>query len=80
MATVTFDTLELAEKLKEAGFAADQAEAVIRVLAKAQDELVTKRDLQLQLAPIKTDLAILKLMLGVSVAGIVALVLRAFAF
>ena len=39
MATVTFDTLELMEKLKAAGFGQEQAEAVVRAISEAQDEL-----------------------------------------
>lgn len=42
MATVTFDTLELVSKLKAAGFPLEQAEAVIRVIADAQEDLVKK--------------------------------------
>ena len=30
MATITFDSLKLSDKLKTAGFTADQAEAVVR--------------------------------------------------
>lgn len=71
MATVTFDTLELVDRLKAAGFQAAQAEEVIRVIAKAQDELVTKRDLQLELAPLKWGMAI-------TVGSVVTLVLKSF--
>jgi len=39
MATVTFDTLELVDKLKTAGFAPEQAEAVVRAIGTAQDDL-----------------------------------------
>jgi hypothetical protein len=41
MATLTFDTLELVDKLKSAGFVQEQAEAVVRVIADAQQDLVT---------------------------------------
>ncbi|MBF0612929.1 MAG: hypothetical protein G8345_10470 [Magnetococcales bacterium] len=54
MTTVTFDTLELADRL-----------------AKSHEELVTKRDLQAELAPIKWGVA-------VTVGGIVTLILKAF--
>ena len=67
MATVTFDTLELVDRLKTAGFEPDQAEAVVRVIAKSHEELVTKRDLQIELAPIKWGVA-------VTVGGVVALI------
>ena len=45
MSTVTFDTMEGARKLREAGFDEKQAEAVVRVLADAQNTLATKSDL-----------------------------------
>lgn len=78
MATVTFDTLELVDKLKKSGMSQDQAEAVIRTIADTQHHLVTKMDLQLELAPIRTDLAILKWMIGFVLAGIMALLLKLY--
>ncbi len=78
MATVTFDTLKLVEKLKTAGFAPEQAEAVVRAIADAQDELVTKAYLDVALAPLKTDLAILKWMMGILLAGVISLVMKSF--
>ena len=60
MATITFDSLKLSDKLKTAGFTADQAEAVVRVIAEAQDDLVTKKDLDIALAPLRSDLLVLK--------------------
>jgi hypothetical protein len=78
MTTITFDTLELVDKLKSAGIPQEQAEAVVRVIAEAQEELVTKSYLDIKLAPIFTDLAILKWMLGVLLAGVLSLVLKAF--
>lgn len=78
MATVTFDTLELVNLLKVAGFPADQADAVVRVIAKSHDNLVTKRDLQIELAPIRTDLVLLKWMMGLQLAGVMALILKSF--
>ena len=86
MTTITFDTLELVEKLKNAGFEQSQAEAVVRVIAEAQDDLVTKRDLkeafrdfnETSIAPLKTDIAVLKWMMGIVIAGILSLVMKAF--
>lgn len=43
MSTITFDTLEAAQKLRDAGFDEKQAESVVRVLAGAQDNLVTSK-------------------------------------
>lgn len=45
MATITFDTQELVNELKQNGFTLEQSEAVISVLKKAQSELATKQDL-----------------------------------
>ena len=78
MATVTFDTFKLADRLRSAGFNDQQAEAVLRVVSEAQDELVTKKDLQLEIAPLRTDLAVLKWMTGVLLAGVLSLILKAF--
>lgn len=78
MTTVTFDTLELVEKLKSSGIPQEQAEAVVRTIAEAQTQLVTKTDLDVALALIRTDFAILKWMIGVLLAGVLSLVLRAF--
>lgn len=89
MTTITFDTLELVDKLKIAGVSQAQAEAVVRVIVKAQDGLVTKHDLTEIKNEIKTDMNVrferidgeLKLnrwMLGVLLAGVISLVLKAF--
>lgn len=64
MATVTFDILEWANRLKAAGFQSERADAVVRVIADSHDELVTTRDLQIELAPVRTDLTLLKWMMG----------------
>ena len=76
MATITFDSLKLSDKLKTAGFTAEQAEAVVRVISEAQDELVTKKDLELALAPLKADIGLLKWMTGFVLAGLVAVLLK----
>ena len=76
MSTITFDSLKLADKLKTAGFTAEQAEAVVRVIAEAQDELVTKKDLDIALAPLKADIHLLKWMMGFVLAGVVGILLK----
>ena len=68
MATITFDSLKLSDKLKSAGFSADQAEAVVRVISEAQDDLITKKDLEISLAPLKSDLLVLKWAVGLNAA------------
>ena len=83
MATITFDSLRVADKLKSAGFTAEQAEAVVRVIAEAQEDQVTVRDLDAALSPLKTDLAVLKTevsqikwMLGFVIGGIIAILAK----
>ena len=89
MTTITFDTLELVDKLKTAGIPQEQAEAVVRVIAEAQNGLVTRHDLTEAKNEIKADMNVrferidgeLKLnrwMLGVLLAGVISLVLKAF--
>jgi len=79
----------LVDKLKTAGISQEQAEAVVRVIAEAQDGLVTKHDLIEAKNEIKADMNVrferidgeLKLnrwMLGLLLAGVISLVLKAF--
>jgi hypothetical protein len=60
------------------GFDRAQAEAVVRAIAEAQDELITRKDLEIALAPLKTDLALLKLGVGLVIAGVAAQIMKAF--
>ncbi len=76
MATITFDSLKLSDRLKTAGFTAEQAEAVVRAIAESQDELVTKKDLEISLAPLKADIHLLKWMMGFVLAGVVGILLK----
>lgn len=71
MATVTFDTHKFVRKLKEAGFDEKQAEAVSEAFRDAQSETdpLTKKDLQIELGPVKSDLLIVKWMLGLVFAA-----------
>ncbi|MBV5299645.1 MAG: DUF1640 domain-containing protein [Rhodoferax sp.] len=82
MTTITFDTLQLVEQLRSAGIPQEQAEAVVRVIAKSQDSLVTQHyldhKLESSLAPLRTDLAVLKWMMGLAMAGVMSLVLKSF--
>ena len=74
MASITFDTHKFVRKLQEAGFDEKQAEGLTDAMRAAIDEseLVTKKDLQIELAPIKADLTLLKWMMGASIAVAVA--------
>ena len=83
MATITCDSLRVSDKLKSAGFTAEQAEAVVRVIAEARDDLVTRKDLDAALSPLKMDLAVLKTevtqikwMLGFVIGGIIAVLAK----
>ena len=70
MATITFDTHKFVLKLQEAGFDQKQAEGLTEAMRAAieESELVTKKDLQIGLAPIKADLNLLKWMMGALIA------------
>lgn len=70
---IPFDTLKLAQTLRDkAKFSSEQAEQTASALAEAfgdwqdKQQLVTKADLAVALAEIKTDL--IKWLIGVSVA------------
>ncbi|HJX11429.1 MAG: DUF1640 domain-containing protein [Deltaproteobacteria bacterium] len=80
MATISFDTHKFIRKLEAAGLSIQQAEAIADAVKEAQGEadLVTKKDLQIELAPIKSDLLLFKWMIGLVLGGIIALVLKAF--
>jgi hypothetical protein len=56
MTTITFDTQDAVIKLKAVGVSQDQADAFIRAIADAQNNLITKTDLEIALANLKVDL------------------------
>lgn len=72
MSTVTFDTLSFTRKLREAGFDEQQAEAVVRVIADAQDALVTREyfDAKIDKLEARVDAKVDKLswMMGILIA------------
>ncbi len=80
MATVTFDTHKFVRTLEAAGLPTQQAKSIADAFKEAQGEsdLVTRKDLQIDLAPLKSDLLLLKWMIGLMLGGITALVLKAF--
>jgi hypothetical protein len=73
MSTITFDTLRFVKTLEASGITAQQAEAIATAYRDASNdqELVTKKDLQLEIAP-------LKIMVGIILGGVVALILKSF--
>ena len=80
MATVTFDTLKFVEKLKSAGLPEKQAKTSSAAFRDASGEadLVTKKDLQIELAAVRADINLIKWMMGILLGGVMALVLKAF--
>lgn len=78
MSAVTFDTLELTDLLRTSGIEQKQAEAIVKSIVKSHEELVTKGHLDLKLAPIYTDLAVLKWMMGLLLGGVLSLVMKAY--
>ena len=80
MSSITFDTHRFVRRLREAGFDEKQAEALTEVMRSAIDEseLLTKKDLQIELAPIRADLTMLKWMSGLVLGGIVTLIVKGF--
>lgn len=72
MSTITFDTLDATRRLRDAGFDEKQAETVVRVLADAQDRLVTREHFD-------AETRLMRWMIGASLAmsaGILALLAR----
>jgi hypothetical protein len=65
------DTLKYVDRLKAAGVAVQQAEAMARALqeAHANSDLIDKAYLTEQLAPVRTDLVLMKWMVGAALVG-----------
>ncbi|MEW6499974.1 MAG: DUF1640 domain-containing protein [Thermodesulfobacteriota bacterium] len=80
MMTITFDTHKFIRALKQAGFDEKQAEALSEAmsLALGDSELLTRKDLQIELAPVKSDLMLLKWLGGLVLGGVMALILKTF--
>jgi len=49
---------------------------VVRVIAEAQEDLVTLKDLDAALSPLKTEVSQIKWMLGFVIGGIVAVLAK----
>ncbi|MBF0178233.1 MAG: DUF1640 domain-containing protein [Magnetococcales bacterium] len=82
MTAITFDTLKYVKTLRAAGFNETQAEVLaeahINANEKSLDGLVTDAKLDRKLALVRTDLAVIKWMLGILVTGVLALILKSF--
>lgn len=83
---IQFDTLRYVEKLKSAGVPEAQAKAEAEALATALGEsasgsLVTKDDItgiKLDLIEVKSEQKLMKWMLGLILASVLALVMKSF--
>jgi len=87
MTAITFATHKFIRKLKDAGFDPKQAEAVADAFKEAQGEaeIATKRDIERLEAKLDTrferidgELRLNRWMLGLMLAGVVSLILKAF--
>jgi hypothetical protein len=61
MTTITFDTQEAVIKLKAVGVSQEHADAFIKVIVEAQNDLTSKRDLTDAVKEIKQDVSVLSL-------------------
>lgn len=79
---MALDTLTISKLLQGAGFSATQAEAVTAIGNEAGDpaarDLVTNKDLEIKLAPLRADIGLLKRMVGVNATMTVAVLLKLF--
>jgi len=82
MATITFDTLKFARRLKEAGVSESQAEAEAEALSEAlESQLATKSDisrLEGRIARLEGRIILLQWMLGFLLAGNLTILLKLF--
>lgn len=72
--------MKFVKTLEASGIDDKQAEAIATAYrdASVDQELVTKMDLQLELAPIRSELRMMKWMMGLLLGGVAALVLKSF--
>lgn len=75
---MSIDTLKVHRELLNSGLTDAQADAIVRGLRETEQSAVTSEKLQSELAPIRSDLLQLKWGVGVIVAGVVGLILKAF--
>ena len=79
---MAIDTLKIFERLKAANLneqaAKEIAEVIREVSLESQKELATKGDLRQLKIEIDGELKLIKWMLGILIAGVISLVLKAF--
>ncbi|MEO5340785.1 MAG: CCDC90 family protein [Magnetococcus sp. MYC-9] len=89
MTAITFDTLKFVETLKASGFDEPQAKGMAVAIQEVQksnlDEVATKSDLRelkleiaADMAKVHGEMSVIKWMLGVQMAGVMALILKSF--
>jgi len=87
MASITFDTLKFVDTLEQAQLPRDQARAIAAAVRDSHDaaELVTKKDLEIALAPVRNEitdvrgeLKLQRALLSAVLGGIIALLVRTF--
>lgn len=78
MGTITFDTMDGARKLREAGFDEKQAETVVRVLASAQEDLVSREHFDARMSLIDAKFDKLNWMIGFNLAFTMAILWKIF--
>jgi hypothetical protein len=80
MTSITFDTHELIRELREADFTEKQAEAMVRVLSRSQDRLVSTEHFDSRLevleARIMGEIKVTRWMLAIIIAATVAPLLK----
>lgn len=79
MTHVAFDTLKFVEKLETAGIPSSQAKAILEAQREAFEEaldntLATKLDM----TEIKTELKVVKWMVGFLVVGMISIIIKTF--
>ena len=75
MTAIVFDTLKYAGRLEGAGIPREQAKAEAEALADVLGaaDVVTRKNLQIELAPIRSELILIKWMVGLSQAFSIAI-------
>ena len=78
MTAYAIDTLAIARELEQAGFEPQQAEAVATLMAQNGQELATKEDLAEAVKAIRQELSIMRWLIGIQSAFVLAMALRVF--
>jgi len=87
MSAVTFDTLKFVDTLEQANVPREQARAIAAAVRDSHDaaDLVTKKDLEIALGPMRNEitdvrgeLRLQRALLGAVLGGVIALLVRAY--